>query len=743
MDAQPMLTRDLVLRVCANSTEFDEAWMAAERKAVVPFLAPRDTTLVDAAAAAAAAVGVDRVLICRTRAEFAYEPVTDAPATTAGIVDVIRGWGDDPTDVLIVVEDLSAAVLITAEELTVAAGPADFASVFTGSDLPGARAEFGAEARRRRDPELLRAAQRYGCTAPGARHARTTRGPGPDTAERLAERAHRLRTGSPRAAAALRAVRGGACWLLLAAFLVSLLFVPDIGGSVPVLLGTVWLLTQLALFARSRTVGFATLLRVAVLGAALAWPLAFAEQTLAAPFGRDGDWIGPTYIAVPVEELGKLLPLLLLWVFARRRLRRSGAVDLLLLGAASGAGFQAAEQVLLATAGGPFAAVADYGPFTLVPGASVAAADGTVFAGHAVTTGLIAGAVGFALVGRHAYRPWVWLGVPLAAGLAFLDHLHYNAALLGLPMDPVSSTIAVLTGNGALARWLLLGLLVAAVLLDLRLMRLTGATTPPLPGAAPLAGLRAAASGRGVRARVRVPGDIAPSFRRIALAWIRLPRTLADGLSTVLHEFAVQLRAARRGPSGLFDAWRYLRARRSDALGAVRAPEGRPWRRYPPPERLDAARRALEPGGAAAGAAVIAAAAFAVVHPAAVPALGSGAAAGAAYVLSALQAAMEWFDGLPADGRIWAAVAGTAAAVLLASGWAAPADPPAMGVLLRRPGPTGLALLGAAAPGQLPYWAAALVARGLGAALHSALRPSPPGPFAPPDPAPADRLDGD
>src|SRR5690606_39868188 len=110
MDVQPMLTRDLVLRVCANSTEFDEGWTAAESKVVVPFLAPRDTALIDALAAAAADVGVNRLLICRTRAEFAYEPVTDAPADTAGTVDVMPVCDDEPSDVLSVEEDLCAAV---------------------------------------------------------------------------------------------------------------------------------------------------------------------------------------------------------------------------------------------------------------------------------------------------------------------------------------------------------------------------------------------------------------------------------------------------------------------------------------------------------------------------------------------------------------------------------------------------------------------------------------------------------
>ncbi|WP_052746012.1 hypothetical protein [Allosalinactinospora lopnorensis] len=126
MDEQAMLTRDLVLRLCANATEFDQGWIRAEGRIVVPFTAARDTALIESVIAAGRAMGVNRLLVCRTRAEFAYEPVTEVPGDAESIIALIRSWGEDPTDFLVAVEDFSAAVLVTASTLTVAAGPDDF-----------------------------------------------------------------------------------------------------------------------------------------------------------------------------------------------------------------------------------------------------------------------------------------------------------------------------------------------------------------------------------------------------------------------------------------------------------------------------------------------------------------------------------------------------------------------------------------------------------------------------------------
>lgn len=159
---------------------------------MAPFTAARDTSLIERITAAAAAVGVDHVLICRTRSEYAYEPVIQVRAATSSLIGVIRSWGDTPTDFLVCLEDLSAAVLVTADELTVAAGPADYVAAFVGDDIGRARAEFAETAHTRNDPELLQAAVRYGCLDPAGRDKRKPRG---DVGERVSAWGKRSATG--------------------------------------------------------------------------------------------------------------------------------------------------------------------------------------------------------------------------------------------------------------------------------------------------------------------------------------------------------------------------------------------------------------------------------------------------------------------------------------------------------------------------------------------------------------------
>ncbi|MEE2048421.1 PrsW family intramembrane metalloprotease, partial [Nocardiopsis tropica] len=229
---------------------------------------------------------------------------------------------------------------------------------------------------------LTRAALLYNCADTGARHARSPRGPGPDLPERLARRGDRLRERSPRAVGALRALRGAWGWLAVVALLVAPLFVPSLDTALPALAAAFVLLFQLAWPARSRTVSFATLLRVAALGALLLWPVAFT-----------------------------------------------------------------------------------------------------------------------------------------AAGL---EHLNLNAELANAALHPVSGFVHGLLGGGVLTPWLLVVLLLCAVAMDYRTIGTAAESTPPLPGRPPLAGLRRRARGRSVAMRVRVPADIAPLFRRLALSWVDL-----------------------------------------------------------------------------------------------------------------------------------------------------------------------------------------------------------------------------
>ncbi|GAA1758976.1 PrsW family intramembrane metalloprotease [Streptomonospora arabica] len=734
MDEQAMITRDLALRLCANATEFDQGWIEADAKIVVPFAAPRDTALIHRVVAAGRALGVERLLVGRTRAEFAYEPVTEVAADTASVVHVIRSWGDEPTDVLVAVEDFSAAVLVTSTTLTVAAGPPDFLRPLVGPDLESARTAFAEEARDSRDPELLRAAQAYNCLEPGARHARTPRGPGPDLAERLAVRARSLQEGSPGAAAVLRALRGGWAWAMLAVLLVAPFFVPATAAALPAAAGMLWLVAQLAWLSRSRTVAFSTLVRVLLLGALLVWPLAVAEDALTAYAGVDR-WVAYTYVAVWVEEAGKLLPLLLVGLPARRRFRRLAAVDYLLLAAASGAGFQAAETLLRALPAGGAAALPFPGPAAFLPGAVAVPELGVHFSGHGVLTGLVGAALGLAVVGRRSGGAWLWLLPPAAFALAVLQHMMFNAAVaeaaLGSPLEPHPATAVLygFTGGGTADRWLLLFLLVCAVLLDYRAARCAAAVTPPLPGHPPLPGLRRRAYGRAIRLGVRVPGDIAPVFRRAALLWAHAPLRLALTLSDMLHEAAVMLAAARRGPAVLGTAWRFLRERRAYAMGAARSGE-RPWRRFPTREDLRSTEHRLGATlfGAAAGAFVLVAVCAAAdaygpaggfhAHAAASP----GGTPFAAYAAEALRHAADWYRALPPSALPWVWAWWAALLTLPAAGWSVPRAYPDAESFLREPSRMAGRVLEAAAPGQVPYAVAGLAGLLLPSVVERPLR---------------------
>ncbi|MFF1669489.1 PrsW family intramembrane metalloprotease [Nocardiopsis flavescens] len=698
MEEQAMLARDLVLRVCAGATELDPQWIRAGGKVTTPFLVPRDRNLVRAVIAAGRSMGVERLLVCRTRPEFSYEPVTEIPLHTDTLIDLVRGWGPDPTDFLVCVEDFSAAVLITADDLTVAAGPADFVRELVGADIPQARAHFASRAEIEQTPDLVRAAALYRCAGSGRGRA-----PGPDPYERAASAADRLRGGG--AARALRALRGVAGWTALAVAAIAPLALSAVAAPVlPVLVTLFAVLFQLAVLARSRTVAFSSLLRVAALGALLLGPLALVERAVAGALGADTyDVVPYTYVAVTVEEAGKLLPLLLLPLVALRRARRLAAVDFALLAAASGAGFQLAEHLVTALAVG-----GSGGGGWFLPGGSEVMDRETgemvaAFSGHAVTTGLVGAAIGLAVVGRGRL---LWALPPLAVLLAFLEHLNLNAILAGAELHPASGAVLGVLGGGVLTPFLLVVLVLCAVALDYRLIATAAESTPPLPGLPPLAGLRRRARGRAVAMRVRVPGDIAPGFRRAALAWAELPVTLTTTLAMIVHELAACTIAARRGPATLGDTWRFLRRRRANAMGEARS-AGRPWRHYPSQKDLtrtarDLARRLglAATGGVTAMTGAAALAVSGVLAPVVAPRTPAGE---PGYALLALERAQTWFAGLSAFDAVWAGVLLAAVLLLLVSGNGVPRAHPHMRDFLRSPTANSGAVLGMLAPGQVVY----------------------------------------
>ena len=226
-------------------------------------------------------------------------------------------------------------------------------------------------------------------------------------------------------------------------------------------------------------------------------------------------------IASVVEELAKLAPICLVTVIAPGRVRRLLIQDWLVLGVACGAGFMAVEEVarrltyvLGNTPGLQLSkAVCPEDPegiiecihahtFSLWPFADAFPGPVT-YAGHAIVTGLVAVSIGLARHlwwrARHHHPAFgvalrcMALGLPLGVlWVAIVDHIATNSRSFNISWTsdepvikawgstngeapwPVVGTTSSMAGSGQGRGWLLLVMLVVALLLDARVMRLGG-----------------------------------------------------------------------------------------------------------------------------------------------------------------------------------------------------------------------------------------------------------------------------
>ena len=327
-------------------------------------------------------------------------------------------------------------------------------------------------------------------------------------------------------------------------------------------------------------------------------------------------------IAGVVEELAKLAPICLVAVIAPGRVRRLLIQDWLVLGVACGAGFMAVEEVtrrltyvLGNTPGLQLSkAVCPEAPegiiecihahtFSLWP-FSDAFSGPVTYAGHAIVTGLVAVSIGLARHlwwrARHHHPAFgialrcMALGLPLGVlWVAIVDHMATNSrsfniswtsdepvikawgATKGEAPWPVVGTTSTMAGTGHGRGWLLLVMLVVAVLVDARVMRLGGyARTLAAPGGGPgapqgppggVAGrwgadvLEAAAAARAKAHRLRLALAQAATTRRPRLflqAWAehRIARDLAArrALDAGPHRWATSALAAAAALAG---AW--------------------------------------------------------------------------------------------------------------------------------------------------------------------------------------------
>jgi hypothetical protein len=201
------------------------------------------------------------------------------------------------------------------------------------------------------------------------------------------------------------------------------------------------------LLARTKTLRWSWVVRLFVAGLAVAVATALVSDVLASAVGlHPADSGVAVGIAGTVEEAAKLAPLLVLCLAVPGRVRRFSPVDWMLAGVASGLGFQAAEDAVrriswaaaaradvLGGQGDPWSDARSGFPhyrFSLLSG-SADAHGHAVFPGHGVLTGLVALAIGVAVMtgGSTSRRLAVWC-LPLLAWLvAIASHVGFAATL--------------------------------------------------------------------------------------------------------------------------------------------------------------------------------------------------------------------------------------------------------------------------------------------------------------------------
>jgi RsiW-degrading membrane proteinase PrsW (M82 family) len=169
---------------------------------------------------------------------------------------------------------------------------------------------------------------------------------------------------------------------------------------------------------------------------------------------------------VPVtEELLKVLPVVLVVVLALRRSSvRPSALDLMLLGAWTGAGFALYEN---ATYGrGSFSMSTN--PLSLFfPIETHGVVEGLTVAGHLVYTALIALGIGVSLLYKRRMRQ-AWVVVVVAVAAVLTEHVAINALAADSLNSVVAKLVEVLTLGGQLTTLLLIAGVAYVLLIETR-----------------------------------------------------------------------------------------------------------------------------------------------------------------------------------------------------------------------------------------------------------------------------------
>ena len=426
-----------------------------------------------------------------------------------------------------------------------------------------------------------------------------------------------------RALRVLMRVRMVLTWVSLLVVGVALAVSPVARTVLGAWIGCFWIVAVCFWLARGKTVSWGMTSGIFALSMPWAGAVGWLSFQVAAAARVPVDHAASqVVIAGVVEELAKLAPICLVAIIAPGRVRRLLIQDWLVLGVACGAGFMAVEEVarrLVFIVGNTpglqlSKAICPEDPagiveclhahtFSLWPFADAFPGPVT-YAGHAIVTGLVAVSIGLARHlwwrARHHHPAFgvalrcMALGLPLGVlWVAIVDHMATNSttastnwftgervvkawgATKGEAPWPIVGTTSSMAGSGQGRGWLLLVMLVVALLLDARVMRLggyarslagpgggPGAPQGPPGGAAGRWGadvVEATAAARAKAHRLRLALAQAATTRRPRLflqAWAehRIARDLAArrALDAGPHRWATSALAAAAALAG---AW--------------------------------------------------------------------------------------------------------------------------------------------------------------------------------------------
>lgn len=313
----------------------------------------------------------------------------------------------------------------------------------------------------------------------------------------------RDRTSRSRIFLALRRVRAVASWFALLVVLVAMAVSPTVRTALGAWIGCLWLVVCWFTLARAKTVSWALTSGVFATGMPLALLIATASLWVCSAAGvSPSSTAASIVVASLVEEVLKLTPLAVLTLVAPGRVRRFLVSDWIVLGVATGAAFEVVEEVtrritllngggslldsLLCLKGGVRQVECSGATtYSLSPFSGVA---GNIFpyAGHAIITGLVTGAIGLGIalwrrarVHRGGYRAALQILAPVVPlwtwWVAVVDHMGRNASdyVMWLqtggeaPSWPIEVT-ASLTGYGQGRGVILLLMLALAWVIDSR-----------------------------------------------------------------------------------------------------------------------------------------------------------------------------------------------------------------------------------------------------------------------------------